>query len=159
MPFEYRALRFIKQVQQADRIYLARVGLELPPIDESRRLGGDRTGLQSRRDALTRGKIEASPVLQLWQALDSQRRGPASAELDAFERWLRMRESRLANALELFSAIDDLRRTPACADCAKKLRSRLWPLLTPPAPAVEGQRETDHAGRAYLDALRTQAQP
>ena len=159
LPFEYRALRFIKQVQQADRIYLARVGLELPPIDESRRLGGDRTGLQSRRDALTRGKIEASPVLQLWQALDSKRRAPASTALDAFERWLRMRESRLPNALDLFAAVDDLRRTPACADCAKKLRSRLWPLLTPPAPAVEGQRETDHAGRAYLDALRTQAQP
>src|SRR5690606_1994022 len=38
LPHEYRALELIKEVQRADRIYLARVGLELPPIDESRRL-------------------------------------------------------------------------------------------------------------------------
>uniref|UniRef100_UPI002FD91288 DUF4175 family protein n=1 Tax=Stenotrophomonas cyclobalanopsidis TaxID=2771362 RepID=UPI002FD91288 len=47
LPFAYKALAFIKQVQQAERIYLARVGPELPPIDEGRRLGGDRAGLAS----------------------------------------------------------------------------------------------------------------
>src|SRR5690606_1991140 len=33
LPFAYKALGFIKEVQQATRIYLARVGPELPPID------------------------------------------------------------------------------------------------------------------------------
>jgi len=157
LPFEYRALRFIKQVQQASRIYLARVGLELPPIDESRRLGGERAGLQSRRDALAPAKLEASPVLQLWQALDRNRAGATALELDAFERWLRMRESELPDALDLYAAVDELRRAPACATCADRLRSRLWPLLVTPAPAVDVRREPDRAGRAYLDAL--QAQP
>jgi len=154
LPYEYRALRFIKQVQQASRIYLARVGLELPPIDESRRLSGDRTGLQSRRDALTPAQVEASPVLQLWQALDEGRAGATAVELDAFERWLRTRESELPDALDLYAAVDELRRAPSCVSCAEKLRSRLWPLLAAPAPAVDVRRESDRTGRAYLDALQ-----
>ncbi len=157
LPYEYRALRFIKQVQQASRIYLARVGLELPPIDESRRLGGDRAGLQSRRDGLTSAQVDASPVLQLWRALDDGRAAPVAAELDAFENWLRAHESGLPDALDLFAVVDELRRAPACTDCANRLRSRLWPLLVSPAPQVESRREPDRAGRAYLDAL--QAQP
>ena len=48
LPFAYKALEYIKQVQQATRIYLARVGPELPPIDETRRLGGDRKGIAPR---------------------------------------------------------------------------------------------------------------
>lgn len=43
LPYQYRALELIKQIQQASRIYLARVGLELPPIMFSRRLSGDRS--------------------------------------------------------------------------------------------------------------------
>ncbi|WP_017166467.1 hypothetical protein, partial [Xanthomonas phaseoli] len=45
LPYANKALGFIKQVQQAERIYLARVGTQLPPIDPSRRLSGDRAGL------------------------------------------------------------------------------------------------------------------
>src|SRR5690606_19269372 len=46
LPDAHRALALIKQVQQAERIDLQRVGTQLPPIDESRRLGGDRSGLR-----------------------------------------------------------------------------------------------------------------
>ena len=45
LPHEYRALRLIKQVQQASRIYLARVGLEQAPVDMARRLNGKREGI------------------------------------------------------------------------------------------------------------------
>jgi hypothetical protein len=159
LPYEYRALRFIKQVQQASRIYLARVGLELPPIDESRRLGGDRAGLQNRRDALAPAQLEASPVLQLWQALDRGRVGPNAVELDDFERWLRAREAVLPEALDLFAALDEVRRAPECADCASELRARIWPLLAAPPPAVPGRQDADPTGRAYLDALQSQAPP
>ncbi|MBW3544856.1 MAG: hypothetical protein KY428_04515, partial [Bacteroidetes bacterium] len=41
LPFEYRALRIIKEVQQSTRIYVERVGLELPPlIPQEHRLKG-----------------------------------------------------------------------------------------------------------------------
>ncbi|MBC7505657.1 MAG: DUF4175 family protein, partial [Sandarakinorhabdus sp.] len=45
LPHAYTALRLIKKVQQAQRIFLSRTGPELPPIDPTRRLTGDRTGL------------------------------------------------------------------------------------------------------------------
>lgn len=154
LPYEYRALRFIKQVQQASRIYLARVGSELPPIDEGRRLSGDRKGLQSQRDALRAAQPEASPALALWQALEAGPGPSASAELEAFERWLRARESSLPGALDLFAAVDALRLDPNCAACATTLRNRLWPLLPARAPAVESRRAPDRRGRAYLDALQ-----
>jgi hypothetical protein len=154
LPSENRALRFIKQVQQATRIYLARVGVELPPIDESRRLSGDRKGLQSQRDALIAARIEASPALALWQALENGRARAAGAELDGFERWLRERESTLPGALDLFAALDAVRAEPDCAACALRLRNRLWPLLPAQAPVVDGRRAPDASGRAYLDALK-----
>lgn len=50
LPHERRALEFIKRAQQADRIYLARVGLDLPVLDAARRLTGERGVLAGRRD-------------------------------------------------------------------------------------------------------------
>ena len=64
LPFAYKALGFIKQVQQAERIYLARVGPELPPIDEGRRLGGDRAGLASRELPLAARTRPTGPSLK-----------------------------------------------------------------------------------------------
>ena len=69
LPFAYKALGYIKQVQQADRIFLARVGPQLPPIDESRRMGGKRDGIASRADALQASTTETAAISALWQAL------------------------------------------------------------------------------------------
>ena len=42
LPFEYKALKLIKEVKRASRIYVERMGFEPPPIDEAkRRLTGD----------------------------------------------------------------------------------------------------------------------
>jgi len=42
LPFEYNALRLIKEVKRASRIYVERMGFEPPPIDEEqKRLTGD----------------------------------------------------------------------------------------------------------------------
>jgi len=76
LPFENKALGYIKQVQQSSRIYLARVGLELPAVDESRRLSGDRKGLGDRESALAPADTDDSGALALWRALD------AHADLD-----------------------------------------------------------------------------
>ncbi len=166
LPFAYRALDFIKQVQQASRIYLARVGLELPPIDETRRLSGDRKGLRDRADQLT-AAAEADPVPgALWQSLETAI-SPRSSEsakhelpdFDGFERWVRAHESSLPDALGLLAAVDAMRRDPDCIDCAKRLRALLWPLLPKPAAAIAPRAATDRAGQAYLDALQTGRTP
>ncbi len=45
LPFANTALKFLKQVQQATRIFLQRTGTQLPPVDEARRLTGKRDGI------------------------------------------------------------------------------------------------------------------
>lgn len=40
LPFEYKALEMIKEIQQQSRIYVERVGFEAPPLKEEKRLTG-----------------------------------------------------------------------------------------------------------------------
>jgi hypothetical protein len=154
LPFAYKALGFIKQVQQADRIYLARTGIETPPIDEGRRLGGDRTGLASRRDVLAAATPGDPAPLAAWQALQDAPGARASApDYEALERWARSPEARVADPLALFAAIDAARGEPACAPCRARLRAALWPLLPKQPAGATARPRADAAGAAYLDAL------
>jgi hypothetical protein len=151
LPHQYRALAYIKQVQQATRIFLQRVGLELPPIDEARRMTGKRDGIGDRRDDLQPADVDAPPALALWQALG---RGPADgATLDAFADWLRAHEDSVDDALGLVAAIDTVRARPDCDECRARLRARLWPLLPRTVPAAAARGRADAEGAAYLDAL------
>ncbi|GGA83882.1 hypothetical protein GCM10011521_22860 [Arenimonas soli] len=156
LPHAYRALEFIKQVQQASRIYLARVGLELPPIDESRRMTGKREGITDRRDGLQPAQTPDSPVPGLWLALADEGSTP---ELEPMSTWLETNADRLEDPLSLVAAIETLRAQPDCADCRQRLRALLWPLLPSPVAGVAERPEPDASGQAYLDALSAEGQP
>jgi len=150
LPFENRALAYIKQVQQSSRIYLARVGLELPAVDEARRLSGDRKGLTDRESALVPADDNASAALVAWQALDAH----GTPDLEALDRWVGAQANAAGDSLALLAASDRVRRDPECEACRRQLRSLLWPLLPQPATAVQSRVAPDASGRAYLDALR-----
>ena len=155
LPFAYKALEYIKQVQQATRIYLARVGPELPPIDETRRLGGDRTGIAPRAlGALERPKDDDAAPVRVWTALANDAAAAETADLDALHAWLRTNEARMPDALDLFVAIDEVRGDPACAPCRQRLRALLWSASAQPPAQVPRRGAADAAGRRYLDALR-----
>ena len=159
LPYAYRALQLVKKVQQATRIYLARVGPELPPIDESRRMSGDRAGLSRRDDALVTATATDPTLAGLWRALDevppaSRDAAPSAVDFTALERWLRDNQARLADPLAFVAAIEALRADPDCARCRRDLRALLWPLLPRPATAVPRRDDGDDVGRRYLDALR-----
>ena len=150
LPYAYKALGFIKEVQQAERIYLARVGPELPPIDESRRMSGDRADLASRTLPLRAVEAPDQAIVQVWQQLAE----PASApDLDALTGWLRRNEPRLPDPLSLAAAIEELRIAPDCADCHQALRAQLWRALLRPLPQVPRRNAPDAMGQRYLDAL------
>ena len=160
LPFAYRALEFIKQVQQADRIYLARVGPDLPPIDEGRRLGGKREGLASRPDALLPASTDAAAVSALWQALAAVPQGVhQTLDFTNFEHWLSAHPDAPADGLTLQLAIDALRQQPDCNDCRTELRNLLWPLLAHPAAAVARRPALDAQAGRYLDALDVDETP
>ncbi|MBF6024055.1 hypothetical protein [Lysobacter niastensis] len=158
LPYAYKALGFIKQVQQATRIYLARVGTELPPIDESRRMGGDRAGLARRDDALVAATAADPTLANLWRALDEAPAASAAGATDVdfavLERWLREHPSQLADPLAFIAVMETLRADPACVPCRRELRALLWPLLPRPASTVPRRDDGGAAGRRYLDALR-----
>ena len=160
LPFAYKALGFIKQVQQATRIYLARVGPELPGIDEARRLSGKREGLARRELALAPATPTEAVPAAAWKALEemSGRTEADAVDLDALQRWLHDNEARVADPLSLFAAIDAVRGDPDCHDCRQRLRGLLWTVLARP-PAQVRRRTTDAAGERYLDALRREGAP
>ncbi len=153
LPFAYRALGFIKQVQQAERIYLARVGPELPPIDESRRLGGDRAGLASRELPLAARTPPDPAIVEAWQRLGDDNGAP---DLDALAAWQQRNAAHLPDALDLAAAIEQLRIEPDCGDCRQRLRAQLWRALQRPLPQAMRRSAADAMGQRYLDALKAQ---
>ncbi len=157
LPYAYKALAFIKQVQQATRIYLAKVGPELPPIDESRRMSGKREGLARRELALASADPTDAVPAQLWRALAPTPGVTATSSdlsLESLERWLRDNEARVPDPLAWAGAIDALRREPACASCRETMRALLWTALTRPPAQVPQRDAGDARGQRYLDALR-----
>ena len=160
LPYAYKALAFIKQVQQAERIYLARTGPQLPPIDLSRRLSGDRAGLARRDDALQPWHDEdAADALALWQAL-APGNGPASvATLDAFGRWLGTHETRIDAPLDLAAALEQYRAEPGCVDCQQRLRALLWSAIAAPPARPLPRQAPDAAGRRYLEVMSAGERP
>lgn len=161
LPYARRALDFIKQVQQAERIYLPRIGRELPPIDQDRRLSGDRDGLGNRGDLLAEA-ITADPVIaNAWRALAPMPTAESiPPDLDALVRQIDSYDTSETNdtdPLVLIAAIDALRRDPACNACRERLRNLLWPLLAHPPPAMGERKPPGRTGNAYLDALGEEA--
>ncbi|KOQ77867.1 membrane protein [Stenotrophomonas maltophilia] len=153
LPFAYKALGFIKQVQQAERIYLARVGPELPPIDEGRRLGGDRSGLASRELPLAARTPPDPAIVEAWQRLGDDNGAP---DLDALAAWQQRNAPYLPDALDLAAAIEQLRIEPGCSDCRQRLRAQLWRALQRPLPQAMRRSAADAMGQRYLDALEAQ---
>ncbi|WP_299696996.1 DUF4175 family protein [Hydrocarboniphaga sp.] len=149
LPHEYRALEAIKQVQQSTRIYLARVGQDLPQVDMTRRLTGERAGLSDPPPPAAAAATPASAPQAAWQALE---RGQAP-DVDALQAWLREHASEAPDSLALIREAERLRRDPACAECRAALGAQLWPLLPPPGTALQPRGLPDAQGASYLQAL------
>lgn len=156
LPFANLALELLKEAQRATRIFLARTGPDLPPIDLSRRLSGDRDDIVAETpEAPARPGTDAVPA-EAWRALE-ERPGPGGSPAlapGALQRWVRENRGRLADPLALTAAIDGVRNDPACLACRRALRTQLWRELERPDPAVRRREAISLRGQRYLDALR-----
>lgn len=151
LPFANRALVLIKQVQQATRVFIARVGApELPPIDESRRLTGKRDGLGPDDLALPALAGDQGTAARVWASVTTAQglRG-----LDEVARWSRSSAAHGGDPLALAAAIDAVQREPACMMCRNRLRALVWQALQRPTPGVGRRAAGDRAGARYLDAI------
>lgn len=153
LPFAYRALELLKEAQQASRIFLQRTGPDLPPIDLSRRMTGEREGIDAGALPTTENRSPDAAPAEAWRALD-ERPGAPPLQLNALERWVRGSGARLSDPLALIAAIDTVRDDPGCLSCRKRLRALLWTALERPPAAVRRRNAPEARGRRYLDALR-----
>lgn len=154
LPHAHEALELIKQVQQANRIHLARVGLELPPIDEGRRLSGDLDGVDDRSDPIQAADANAVALGELWAALQPDAAEAAAApDFDAAISWVLANRDQVPDPMALVEAIDAVQGERDCVPCLDRLRARLWPALSPPAAGVQPRARIDEAGARYLRRL------
>jgi hypothetical protein len=150
LPHEHEALEAIKQVQQSTRIYLARMGLDLPAVDPTRRLTGDRSGLSDPPPiALGDDAADAAPVVETWRALDSG----TLPDIGALRAWLDAHPQPGDRALALLRSADELRRSPACVECRERFKAQLWPLLPTQRSAVQARSAPDAEAQAYERGL------
>ncbi|UUL83842.1 DUF4175 domain-containing protein [Sphingomonas qomolangmaensis] len=154
LPHANRALAFLKEAQQATRIFLPRVGAELPPIDLTRRLSGDREGIVARRLPQAVRPDPETILADSWRALADTPGKRPPLQLGALDRWVRANGGKLADPLALRAAIDTLRGEPGCGECRAQLRALLWRAIEPPVAAIKRRATPRAIGRRYLEALR-----
>ena len=163
LPYEYRALRILKALQQKSRIYVKRIGFEPPPIKpEEARLTGNldevpshKTQQDVRADVSFPAIREALTVLQ--QAPD-EKEAVVVLERAAQELAGVVVEEAgryLAALQDLRTLIDDLDAGRGwCRACVGTVRRALWNVLPPaqaaPAPRREG---TSSLSRRYFNQL------
>jgi hypothetical protein len=154
LPFAEKALAFLKEAQQAERIYVPHASSQPPPIDESRRLTGKRDGLGPNGLALAPADAPDPVPAAAWRALGEAGAADPAPVLASLEAWLRTDRGHVGDPLAFAAAIDAVRRDPACAACRSTLRGLVWTALQPPPPHPGRRPEVDAAGRRYLEALR-----
>jgi hypothetical protein len=150
LPFENRALDYIKRIQQATRIYLPRIGSQQPPIDMARRLTGKRAGVVAGGAQLTPFVIEDAVPATAWRALAQT----GAIDLAGLEGWVRANSARLRDPLGVLAAIDAVRGQPNSRALREKLRGALWTVLTRPPAEVRRRGDGGALGRRYADGLR-----
>ena len=161
LPYENRALTLIKKVLQADRIYLARVGNELPPIDESRRLSGDRKNLSSNAEQLYLATDKDTVLIQFWQALSQPYdvNVPDALDFNAMNAWINKHQENLPDVLSLLSTLDALQQKPQCIACRVDVRKQLWPLMPKPNALPNSRNTPTEQGQRYLQLLNQSGKP
>ena len=138
---EHKALAAIKQLQQADRIYLHKTAFAPPPLKEEIRMTGDVVGTQSyRRPQATAEEPVPPEVRELIKALAADGALPALWSRTAQD-WIRSRIGNEEQRLAAQGAVQDV--ADGCANCRPVLRAWLRsaigaaPVLLQAAPEVE----------------------
>lgn len=170
LPFEYRALRWLKEVQQRSRLYVQKLGFEPPPLfpDDQRLTGeldGIRTVRRERRPEATESSAEVEAIRRLTDAIARWRRdgelGDDADEVVAAALALFAGRARVDEQFDL-AALAALRRwferagegLPVAAATVLTIERAAWSLLPEPASAPRPAGEpSDPLHDAYLDRL------
>jgi hypothetical protein len=151
---EYKALEAIKQLQQADRIYLHKTAFVAPAIKEEKRLSGDVLGAKSyQREQGAPGDPVPAEVRALLQALASEGALPALWSRSAHD-WIRARIANDEQRLEAQRAVQDV--ADGCAACRPVLRAWLRGAISEAPILLQAKPVAD---TPFAQAWRKGAQP
>jgi hypothetical protein len=151
---EHRALEAIKELQQADRIYLHKTAFAPPAIKEEVRLSGDTAGSHSYQRAQGAPPEGLPSELQvLMQALAADAPLPALWSRTAQD-WIRSRIGDDEQRLAAQRAVQDV--ADGCAACRARLRAWLRG-AAPPAPVL--LQATPVADTPFARAFRKGSAP
>jgi len=141
LPPEYKALEAIKELQQADRIYLHKTAFTPPAIKEEIRMTGDVVGTKSYR-RLQGGPGEGVPpeVRTLLQALSTDGALPALWSRTAQD-WIRSRIASDDDRLEAQRAVQDV--ADGCSACRPVLRAWLRGAIASPPVLLQAKPQAD----------------
>ena len=169
LPYEYRALRLLKQVQQQTRAFVKKAGFAPPAAPEPNlRLTGDLKGAAAPRLQAQVPAPATQPAVRgalAWLAANAagQLASPADTHL------LELASAALAQAAvqqpgAYLGALRDLRHLladvragrPPCPDCHRTVARALTDLLPPPPPADVAPPAPDRLARRYFQNLSSQ---
>lgn len=170
LPFEYRALALLKDVQQRERAYVQRVGFEPAPLKpEEKRLTGDLSKIQNLKSAKEMVRADPFAALRRARALlqeikKSPQRLAASATIILEEAGQELAQhalqepGRYLKALQaLRTLINSLASGEVCRDCLAPIEQAIWNILPPEPPALSPSPTTyTSLGQRYLQKLEAQ---
>ncbi|OUJ73368.1 hypothetical protein BXP70_13205 [Hymenobacter crusticola] len=166
LPYEYRALRLLKQVQQQTRAYVRKLGYEPPPMPEATlRLTGDLAGAAAPKNqqqvAVTPAQPAVRDALRVLGAIRQQQTIPAADALLLDRAGTTLAQAAVQKPGAYLQALSQLRQLAAdvragkapCTSCLPAIERALTALLPPPAPAPVRPAGPDRLARRYFQEL------
>ncbi len=161
LPYEYRALELLKDLQQRSRIYVQKVGFETPPLEpEKLRLTGDLEEIEN-RSRLVAATLDDPLSLAVGQVLAALGTGASAGEPPPIETLITVRVA-LAQAAarepELIPALSGLDALIGGSlpdeEARGSVREALWRLLPEPAKRPgRAPRSTDPLAEVFRAVL------
>ncbi len=153
LPYEYRALKLLKEVQQHSRVYVQRVGFEPTPIKvDEKRLSGDLTKIFHRRAQKDFSANPTLPNVRLALPLLQKLESVNANEIKILERAGHdLARAALEQPGRYLKALQDLRtllrglNTPKdiCRGCVSTVEQAFWNILPAEKPLPARLRTSD----------------
>ncbi len=159
LPYENRALVLLKELQQASRIYVRKVGFDAPPLEpEARRLTGELDEIRTRYETLTppppsEVDLAARHLLARLDSLEAESPTDLAITAEPLLGPVARLATRRPEAAEALGALTGLGNgTLPGPEALRNLEATLWALLPRPAPAPAlPAATTDPLSRRYRE--------
>ena len=166
LPYQYEALRLLKEISNDSRIYVHKTGFDPPPLKEEKRLTGDLTEIKSTRLETNAAAADLFPAIRdALTIIEARLQNPR--QLTEAERSILTRAGRELAPLALeqpgmyltsLSQINTLTQNEVdreeLADILFSLRSSLWKAVPNETPNATQTQRTRHAlNRTFIENL------